>query len=153
MISKKCLFLFLICVTGVEISVGAETRKFTDIAYADNPITIDGVVDAAEWAGATIIDDLHQFEPDDHAAPSETSEFLVSYDEENLYVAARLSDANPDKILARQLIQGETLRHDDTISIVLDPFDTRRSGYNFQVNANGIRRESIYENTTEQKLN
>lgn len=147
---RKGLFVFLACVVGVEICAGAEVRKSADIAYAVNPITIDGVIDATEWAGTTIIDDLHQFEPDDHAAPSEKSEFLVSYDEDFLYVAARLFDANPDKILARQLIQGETLRYDDTISIVLDPYDTRRSGYNFQVNANGIRRESIFENTTEQ---
>ena len=107
-------------------------------------------MDEAEWAGATVIEDLHQYDPGDHAVPTEPSEFLVSYDEDNLYVAARLSDASPDKIIARQMIQGGTLRNDDTISVVLDPFDSRRSGYNFQVNANGIRRESIFENTTEQ---
>jgi len=146
---KKGLFVFLACIVGVDICAGLEVRKSADIAYAVNPIIIDGVIDATEWAGATIIDDLHQFEPDDHAAPSEASEFLVSYDEDYLYVAARLSDANPYNIIARQLIQGQTLQHDDTISIVLDPYDTRRSGYEFQVNANGIRRESIFENTTE----
>jgi hypothetical protein len=153
MMLKKGLLLFLTCVAGVDICVAAELRKSASIAYAANPITVDGVVDETEWVGATIIDDLHQFEPEDHGEPSEPSEFLVSYDEDYLYVAARLYDAAPHEILARQLIQGQTLRFDDTISIVLDPYDTRRSGYNFQVNANGIRRESVFENTTAQNRN
>lgn len=136
---------------AVDSGAAAESvRKVADIAYATKPPTIDGIVDATEWAGATVIDDLHQIDPGDHAVPTEASEFLVSYDEDYLYVAARLSDTNPQKIIARQLIQGATLRFDDTVSVVLDPFDSRRSGYNFQVNANGIRRESIFENTTEQ---
>jgi len=127
-----------------------ELRKSVDVVYTSNPPRIDGIVDDSEWAAAAIVDDLHQFEPEDHAPPSEQSKFFVTYDENFLYVAAVLYDANPNAIIARQLIQGQTLRFDDSISIVLDPFDTRRSGYNFQVNANGIRRESIFENTTEQ---
>lgn len=149
--TRNGLSVLLAIVAITNSSHAAEGgRKVTDIAFTTDPPTIDGVVSPAEWAGATVIDDLHQFEPSDHAAPTEASEFLVSYDEDNLYIAARLADATPGRIIAKQLIQGGTLRFDDTIAVVLDPIDSRRSGYSFQVNANGIRRESIFENTTEQ---
>lgn len=148
---RSNLLVLFACIVVVDTGAAADgPQKVADIGYVSDPPIIDGVVDAAEWLNATVIDDLHQYEPGDHVAPTEASRFLVSYDEDFLYVAARLSDANPEKVIARQLIQGGTLRFDDTVSIVLDPFGSRRSGYNFQVNANGIRRESIYENTTDQ---
>ena len=106
---------------------------------------IDGMLDDAVWANATRITDLHQFQPVDPGIPSERSEFLVMYDDDFLYVGARLYDSHPEAIKARQLVQGGTLKFDDAIEFMLDPFGTRRTGYWFQVNANGIRRDGLYE--------
>jgi hypothetical protein len=106
---------------------------------------IDGVLDDPAWANATRITDLHQFQPVDPGLPSERSEFLVMYDEDYLYVGARLYDSDPQAIQARQLVQGGTLKFDDAIEFMLDPFGTRRTGYWFQVNPNGIRRDGLYE--------
>ena len=110
---------------------------------------IDGVLDDAVWARATRIDDLHQFQPIDHGEPSEKSEFFIFYDEDFLYVGARLYDSDPAAIRARQLVQGQTLQFDDAIEFLLDPFETRRTGYSFQLNPNGIRRDGVYESATE----
>jgi len=110
---------------------------------------LDGVLDDAVWARATRIDDLHQFQPIDHGEPSEKSEFFISYDEDFLYIGARLYDSDPAAISARQLVQGNTLRFDDAIEFLLDPFETRRTGYSFQLNPNGIRRDGVYESPTE----
>jgi len=110
---------------------------------------IDGVLDDAAWDHAVRIDDLHQFQPVDHGVPSEKSEFFVFYDKDYLYIGARLHDRNPEAIIARQLVQGKTLRFDDAIEFLLDPFATRRTGYWFQLNPNGIRRDGVYENPTE----
>jgi hypothetical protein len=110
---------------------------------------IDGVLDDAVWARATRIDDLHQFQPVDHGEPSEKSEFYVYYDEDFFYVGARLYDSSPASISARQLVQGGSLMFDDAIEFLLDPFETRRTGYWFQLNPNGIRRDGVYESATE----
>ena len=110
---------------------------------------IDGVLDDAVWARAKRIDDLHQFQPVDHGEPTEKSEFFVFYDEDFIYVGARLYDSNPAAIRARQLVQGGSLRFDDAIEFLLDPFGTRRTGYWFQLNPNGIRRDGVYESPTE----
>jgi len=37
--------------------------------------------------------------------------------------------------------------------VVLDPFNDRRSGYRFTVNANGVRSELLYQNTSQQNAN
>ena len=39
---------------------------------------------------------------------------------------------------------------DDTITILLDPHNVGRSGYFFDLNANGVRNEGLYANVTEE---
>ena len=89
--------------------------------------------------------DLHQYDPVDHGVPTEESTFYLMYDDENLYVGARLRDSEPDQIAARQLIQGQSVGIDDRLELILDPFNNMRAGYKFQLNPNGVRRDGIFE--------
>jgi len=107
---------------------------------------IDGVLDDDIWEKATVISDLHQFQPVDHGQPSEESQFYIAYTDRYFYVAARLYDSEADGIIARQLVQGGGLGSDDAFEFILDTFNNGRTGYHFQVNPNGIRREGVYEN-------
>jgi len=68
---------------------------------------------------------------------------------ENLYVAARMWDSEPDQIRARQMVQGQNMQSDDTFGIYLDPFNNNRTGYNFRVNPNSNRSDAIFETPTE----
>ncbi len=128
---------------------GEDAAKRLCLKRVDAPPIIDGVVNDDEWAGAIRIDDLHQFRPIDHGTPTEDTEFFVAYDDDNFYVGARLFDSEPERILARQLVQGQTLQFDDAMEFILDPFANRRSGYLFQLNPNGLRRDGLYESPTE----
>lgn len=135
-------------VTGVTaISQDYEERKSATISHTTHAPVIDGILDPSEWDGATVITDMHQFLPIDHGEPSERSKFYLMYDADNLYIGARLWDDHPELINARQLIQGQGMPFDDAFEVILDPFNRMRSGYNFQINPNGIRRDGIYENT------
>jgi hypothetical protein len=134
---------------GGEVGAAVvDDAKSLCLRRGDEPPVIDGLLDDAVWAEAIHIDDFHQFQPVDHGTPSEKSEFFLYYDEDYFYVGARLYDSNPDAIGARQLVQGRTLMFDDAIEFLLDPFDTRRTGYWFQLNPNGIRRDGLYESPT-----
>jgi hypothetical protein len=146
---RYAISLLAICAASANAaSVGGQPKSVC-LQRSDAAPVIDGVLDDVVWARATRIDDLHQFQPVDPGEPSEKSEFFVSYDENFLYIGARLYDSNPAAIRARQLVQGKTLRFDDAIEFLLDPFDTRRTGYWFQLNPNGIRRDGVYERPTE----
>ena len=125
------------------------TRKVTDIVRASAPPLLDGRLDEQVWAEATVITDLHQYEPVDHGEPSESSIFYVLYDDDNLYVGARLLDSEPALIAARQMVQGQTVEVDDRIEVILDPFNNMRTGYRFQLNPNGVRRDGLFDRATE----
>lgn len=153
--SRYLRFVFLLgTVTAfltaqTAFSQQGEQRKSLAVPHTDNRPAIDGVINDDEWRDAVSLTDLHQFEPDDHGTPTEPSMIWIKYDKDYLYVAARHADSEPAKIVANQLMHGQSLQYDDAFEIILDPFDNGRSGYNFQTNPNGMRHEALYENTTE----
>ena len=146
---RYAISLLAICAASANAESGGGQAKSVCLKRSDAAPVIDGVLDDVVWTHATRIDDLHQFQPVDHGEPSEKSEFFVYYDEDFLYIGAHLYDSNPAAISARQLVQGKTLRFDDAIEFLLDPFETHRTGYWFQLNPNGIRRDGVYESPTE----
>jgi len=125
------------------------SQKTLPITRAPIPPELDGLLDDPAWASAASFDDLHQFDPVDHGTPSEHTVVYVTFDDDFLYVGARMLDAEPAEIRARQLVQGQTLQYDDTFGIYLDPYNNKRTGYHFQVNPNSIRSEAVFETPTE----
>ncbi len=143
-IAMSCGF----AVAQSPLSPNLVQRKISEIARTPTPPVLDGVLDDAVWAQATVISDLHQYDPVDHGEPTEESTFYLLYDDENLYIGARLLDSEIEQIDARQLIQDQSVGVDDRIEIVIDPFNNMRTGYKFQINPNGIRRDGIYDGPT-----
>ncbi|MDH5345574.1 MAG: DUF5916 domain-containing protein, partial [Gammaproteobacteria bacterium] len=56
--------------------------------------------------------------------------------------------ANPEEISAKVLRQGGNLFSDDRMTLIIDPFNNKRSGYSFTLNPNGVREEAIYATAT-----
>jgi hypothetical protein len=129
-------------------TTGSGDRKSFVITRTDTPPVIDGRIEYLEWAGATIVSDFHQTVPVDGATPSESTTVQISYDDEFLYIAAKLEDANPASISASQLIQDKLFASDDKFWVMLDSFNSKRNDYFFQVNPNGIRRDALRENNS-----
>lgn len=115
----------------------------------DTPPVIDGKLDDAVWAQAAVVDDLHQVNPVEYAKPFERTEIYLLYDDDALYVGARLYDTDPAQITANTLRQSASITNDDTLFVTLDPFDTHRGGYFFGVNPNGVRFDGLYRNVSE----
>ena len=102
------------------------------ISRTDTPPTLDGVLDDAAWEQATVIDDFHQFNPVDHAPPSERTVVYLAYDDDNLYVAARMYDSEPDQIRARQLVRARVLAGTITSASLSIPSTTNERGTSFR---------------------
>jgi hypothetical protein len=123
---------------------GAET-KVLNVFQVDTPPVIDGVLDDASWAMAEPVEDLHQIWPTEYAPPSQETVVYVIYDENAVYIGARLSDSDPEQITAQVLRQGERPANDDYFAVIISPFNDQRSGYLFEVNPNGVRSEAQYQ--------
>jgi hypothetical protein len=124
-------------------------QKTVHMVRTTTPPVIDGKLDDAVWRTAALIDNLHQVNPIEYAEPDERTEIYLLYDDDALYIGAKLYDNSPKDITANLLRQADTVGQDDRFYVTLDPFNTRRSGYFFGVNPNGVRQDGLYQNVTE----
>jgi hypothetical protein len=139
----------LLILIALSFEAQAQSAEKSFIAGKASQVpTIDGVVDDAEWQDAATIEDFHQLLPVEFAPPAERTTVKVMYDSDALYVGALLFNQDPGRISARVLKQGDALLADDRFSVVVDTFHDRRNGYLFMVNPNGVRRQGLFQNTT-----
>jgi hypothetical protein len=142
-----CLLLLNQTAPAQEPSRSATVPDRVVIVRTETVPRIDGVLDESEWSRAAVIGDFHQIRPGDHTPPSERTEVYLLFDDNALYVAARMWDSGaPEQITRNIMKQGSALAEDDRLAIILDPFNSRRQGYRFEVNANGVRNDMLYQN-------
>ena len=134
--------------TALGQTEGRGEEKSLRVVRTDARPVIDGQFDEEIWGIADVVDDFYEIRPDEFEEPSQRTQVFVLYDQDYLYVAAKLWDEQPDEITAQVLRQGSNIEIDDYFGVILDPFFDRRSGYLFQVNPNGVRADAIYENVT-----
>ncbi len=106
------------------------------------PVTVDGRLDEAVWQGPPAATRLLQSDPAEGAAATESTWVWVAWDDEALYVAARMFDSCPDSIIG-QLVRRDVSTPSDRFMVFVDPFRDKRSGYYFAVNVAGV----LYDGT------
>ena len=135
--------LFLSSLAGAQNNSGAASKSVQALMIETAPV-IDGILDEAVWAQATPITDFHQIRPGDQTPTSEATEVRIVYTKDAIYIAARMDDSNPELIASPTLRHGQGLGPDDRLIVILDPFNTRRTGYRFETNLNGVRHDALY---------
>jgi hypothetical protein len=113
------------------------------------PPTIDGKDDDQVWRTAPVISGFRQWQPTEGKEPRFRTEAKVAYDAANLYVFVRAFDPHPDSII-RLLERRDTFTPSDMIWIFVDSYHDRRTGYEFGVNAAGVKiDQAIYDDGNE----
>ncbi|HEY7671776.1 MAG TPA: sugar-binding protein [Gammaproteobacteria bacterium] len=147
--------LFILCGIALAAPAAAQEplvdpgQKTVRVVRTDVPPVIDGDLGDAVWTRAAVVDDLHQTEPIEYAAPYERTEIFILYDDDALYVGVRLYDTDPALITANNMRQNDNVAQDDRFYVTIDPFNDRRSGYYFGINPNGVRSDGLYRNVSE----
>jgi hypothetical protein len=138
---------YLFAGTAIEVSASEEapSRPSVDIGWTSRPPEIDGQLGSDEWSDAAHIDGLTQATPDEGQAATQRTEIWLMTDGDNLYVAARLWDTNPEEMVAYANRRDADTVRDDRFGFTIDPFFDRQNGYFFQVNPNGARRDALLE--------
>jgi hypothetical protein len=131
-----------------QTAPAAEPRKSVRMVRVDTPPVIDGKLDDAVWQQADVITDFHQIRPGDGAPTSEPTEVYLLYDDNAFYIGARMYDSEPELIVAPTMRHGQGLGPDDRLVVILDPFNTGRSGYRFETNPHGVRHDALYTNVS-----
>ena len=105
------------------------------------PILIDGRLDEAAWEAAQPADRFTQWEPKPGMPATDDTEVRFLYDDNNLYIGARCFDSEPTRLTVNELRKDFDAGQDDGFGIVLDTLHDRQTGFVFQTNPAGARRD------------
>ena len=100
------------------------------------PVVVDGALHDEMWRGAERVTGFLQRDPHEGTQPTESTVVHVAYDDAALYIGARMYDSHPDSIVAR-LGRRDAQTNSDALTVFVDPYHDRRSGYYFGINAAG----------------
>jgi hypothetical protein len=130
-------------VAGADEGPVAADRRAPEAlaARASGPLEIDGRLDEPAWAEAPSIRTFTQREPDEGAAVSQPTEVRILFDDDALYVGARLEDTG--SVTTRLGRRDMTLLDSDWFGITLDSYHDLRTGFRFQVNPSGVQRDAV----------
>jgi len=106
---------------------------------------VDGRLDDPVWAQARPVSRFTQQSPDDGQAATESTEVRLAYDDEAVYVAARMYDSDPDRITAR-LGRRDGSTQSDAFEVDFDSYHDHRTTFAFMVNPLGVKTDAVYSN-------
>jgi hypothetical protein len=101
-------------------------------------VKLDGRLDDPVWARAEAGFGFQQHDPQRFGEASVPTVFKVAYDDQAIYIAAACWEDDMD-LVARRLSRRDSIESSDMLSIYLDPYHDRLTGYNFRVTADGVK--------------
>ena len=144
--------IFSLCAACVLTVLGAPHAAAQDapdivrkqaqaVRVAPGSVNIDGRLDDAAWRNAVPITDFRQREPMEGASPSDPIEVWLAYDDDALYVGARMSSSIPLQAPMGRRDEGEQSEY---FGVYLDTYLDRRTAYVFGVTAAGVRLDTYH---------
>jgi hypothetical protein len=101
---------------------------------------IDGVLDEAGWAAATVVDQFIQQEPAEGQPATDRTEVRVLYDAGHLYIGVRAYSSLA--VTATEMRRdADRLFDEDNFQVILDTFHDSRNGYMFVTTPLGAKLE------------
>jgi len=145
----RIVFTLLVCALfalGAAFSQETATalRQYNTIKLKSQPPLLDGRLDEPFWQSAQKSGQFVQSEPYEGKAPSQLTEFAITYDDNNLYVAFWCYDTSPDSI-SRRLTRRDGI-DGDIVGINIDSYFDKRTAFGFFVSASGVKMDMLTSN-------
>ncbi len=141
-----CFTLITLCFLFTSSSLLADSNDSTCIeaVRSNSEIKADGILSEYVWHRTGFARFVER-DPNEGTKPTQHTEVWIAYDDEAIYVAARMYDTAPDSIVAR-LARRDTRVSSDYFIFYIDPYHDRRSGYYFGINAAGTIGDGVLYN-------
>lgn len=137
-------WLACLCLLATSEVCRANTPSVTAI-HSTTAIELDGKLNETAWQQAQTFELTQQAPRPGEPTPFKT-EVRVLVSKDAIYFGIVCRDPHPEAIAVHTQIRDGDQTGDDTVAIVLDTYGDRRTGYYFQINAAGARRDGLISN-------
>jgi hypothetical protein len=136
-------FALILILTMIPPTIlGQERSKTLQVYRIDAPPKIDGQIDEELWTRIQPASGFFQFDPVNGIDASEETFVWAAYDQDNLYFAFLMRDSQPDRIWA-ELTPRNAYEHNDSITVLLDTYNDKRTSIGFTVNPRGVQKNTL----------
>jgi hypothetical protein len=136
-----CLWCAVLLLPFVSEAQERERKQARAVRVADGVVRLDGRLDEAAWRSVPAISDFIQTEPQEGAAATARTDVRFVFDDEAIYVGARMESAGPIQAPLGRRDQGDQA---EFIQVSLDSYLDRRTAASFGVTATGVRLDQYY---------
>lgn len=105
-------------------------------------IVIDGMLEEMTWQTAQKNSNFSQYFPTDSILAVGTTEVYMSYDEKNLYIAAKCYTAGSN-FRVESLKRDFSFARNDNINFIFDTYYDRTNAFQFSINPVGAQKEAL----------
>ncbi len=138
----RWFFCALLASSTLASARSDDATAATAAATSSVSITLDGLLNEAAWRDAPVMKLIQQAPKPGQPTPYETQvQVIVTGD--RIYFGFTCRDPDPRRIAIHTMRRDGDMTGDDTVSIVLDTYGDRRTGYFFQINAAGARVDGL----------
>ena len=140
------LFFLTIFPTFISHGKEVEKRQYTTrkITITEKSPSIDGLFNEQVWETVQWEDQFIQHEPYEGRDPSQKTAFKILYDDNNIFVAIKAFDNEPDSIQTR--LSRRDNMDGDLAGIQLDSYFDKRTAFTFITNAGGVKLDFMVTN-------
>ncbi len=133
------LFLLFLCIPHIS---GQDRVKIIRVSRIETSPEIDGHIEDSCWKNIQPVSGFFQFDPFNGEKASEETFVWAAYDQKNVYFAFLMKDSRPDRIWA-ELTPRNEYENNDSIKLILDTYNDKRTSIEFTVNPKGVQKNSV----------
>jgi hypothetical protein len=150
--AKGCFGLtlaFALILPGIAHAQNGAPSKTARVVRIQGPAPhIDGTLDEAAWTRAPTVTDFVQKIPNEGAEPSVATEVRLLFDDDALYIGARLRRPDPEAIRT-SITRRDGESDAEVFTVSLDPYLDRRTAYSFSISSGGVRGDAYLPQDSE----
>jgi hypothetical protein len=113
------------------------------IMWLRDEIRLDGRLDESIWQTAPAVTSFTQREPNEGKPATQRTEIRFAYDNENLYVGARMYDELGAEGVVSRLVRRDANAQSDELTITFDTFHDHIGQTMFSINPAGVRGDAF----------
>lgn len=151
MIFRKVLGLYTFLAVLMTKAGLAQTTTNVSIKRTPTSITVDGQLNEDIWSqlGASSALEqraglgFHQVFPTDSLMAVDDTFIMVSYDDENIYVAGICFESEHKDAIVQSLRRDFRWQNNENLSVYFDPYNDQTNGFTFQITPFNVQREGL----------
>ncbi len=136
------LSIFFMLFLSILPLFSQDRTKIIRVSRTESPPRIDGLIEDDCWTNIQPVSGFFQFDPYNGEKASEETLVWAVYDQKNIYFAFLMKDAQPEQIWA-ELTPRNAYENNDSITVILDTYNDKRTSIEFTVNPRGVQKNSV----------